>query len=289
MINITPQGVVIGRPVISGSSGAILYVDSSGNLAQDVNNLNYDSTNVRLGIGVAVPLTKIHTVGGNARFDNSGAAMAMIANRSDGVAASLVAGSLASGFRFSTSGNNQFKISSQGNSDIIAGNAVGITDIIVISGAAPANSITVSSTGLLFVGKFINYNNINTVGWGVPAIYGTGRSTAQTAAVASVATYTVGAADGSFIISANANITAFVAGTFNVTVAYTDETNTAQTLKLNFSSVTGTLGIALAAAGPFEGIPAHIRCKASTTITIATSGTFTSLTYNVEGYITQIG
>lgn len=138
-------------------------------------------------------------------------------------------------------------------------------------------------------GKITTYNNVATAGWGIPAIYGQGRSTAQTAAVTSVATYTVGAADGSFIISANCNITAFTAGTFNVTVTYTDETNTSQTLKLNFSSVTGTLGIALAAAGPFEGIPAHIRCKASTAITIATSGTFTLLTYNVEGYITQIG
>lgn len=132
------------------------------------------------------------------------------------------------------------------------------------------------------------YNQITTVAWGIPAIYGTGRSTAQTAAVASVTTYTVGAADGSFVVLANANITAFVAGTFNVQVAYTDETNTAQTLTLNFSSLTGTLGVALAATGPFEGIPAHIRCKASTSITIKTTGTFTSLTYNVEGLITQL-
>lgn len=138
-------------------------------------------------------------------------------------------------------------------------------------------------------GKTTTYNNVSTVGWGVPAIYGTGRSTAQTAAVASVAAYTVGAADGSFLVSANANITTFVAGTFNITVAYTDETNTAQSLKLSFSTVTGTVGIALAASGPFEGVPVHIRCKASTAITIASSGTFTSLTYNVEGYITQIG
>lgn len=149
--------------------------------------------------------------------------------------------------------------------------------------------VLMKSGGTIQMGtKVTKYNAISTAGWGVPAIYGSGRSTAQTAAVASVATYTVGGADSSFLVSANANITAFVAGTFNVTVAYTDETNTAQTLKLNFSSVTGTLGIALAATGPFEGIPAHIRCKASTAITIATAGTFTSLTYNVEGTITQI-
>ena len=115
-----------------------------------------------------------------------------------------------------------------------------------------------------------------------------GRQTAQTAADASVVTQTVGSNDASYLVSANVNITAFVAGTFNVTVAYTDETNIAQTLKLNFASVTGTLGIALAAAGPFEGIPNHIRAKGGTTITVATSGTFTSLTYNCEAAITLI-
>ena len=73
-----------------------------------------------------------------------------------------------------------------------------------------------------------------------------------------------------------------------MTVAYTDETNTARTLTLNFSSLTGTLGIAIAAAGPFEGIPAVIRCKASTTITVATAGTFTSLTYNAEAMLEQL-
>lgn len=151
------------------------------------------------------------------------------------------------------------------------------------------STVAVKYLSINSAGVLSRYANVATAGWGVPAIYGSARSTGQTAAVASVAAYIVGSADGSFIISSNANITAFVAGTFNVQVAYTDETNTAQTLKLNFSSVTGTLGIALAATGPFEGIPANIRCKASTSITISTTGTFTSLTYNVEGYITQIG
>lgn len=161
------------------------------------------------------------------------------------------------------------------------------------NGAGQPNTIDIGSTdgsGNIIIGsKITSYNGVAAVGSGVPAIYGTGRSTAQTAAVASVATYTVGAADGSFLVSSNVNVTAFAVGTFNVTVTYTDETNTSQTLKMNFSSLTGTIGIAIAATGPFEGIPAHIRCKAATAITVATSGTFTSLTYNVEGYITQIG
>lgn len=138
------------------------------------------------------------------------------------------------------------------------------------------------------LGKFTKYDNIATQGKGVPTIYKVGRSIAQTAANTSVVTYTTSATDGTFIVSANANITSFIAGTFNVTVDYTDETGTGRTLTLNFSSITGTIGIALAAVGPFEGVPAHIRCKASTAITFKTAGTFTSLTYNVEGVIQQL-
>jgi len=115
-----------------------------------------------------------------------------------------------------------------------------------------------------------------------------GRQTAQTAAIASLLTFTVGAADGLFRIQGNVNITTFVAGTFNMTVAYTDETNTARTLTLNFSSLTGTLGIASAAAVPFEGIPAVTRCTGSSTRTVATSGTFASLSYNAESMLEQL-
>lgn len=150
------------------------------------------------------------------------------------------------------------------------------------------DGIIVTVAPISIFGKISSYGNVATPGWGVPAIYGAGRLTAQTAAAASVATYTVGAADGSFVVQANANITAFTVGTFNVNCVYTDETNTPQTLKLNFSSIGGTIGIALAAAGPFEGVPARIRAKAATSITITTSGTFTTLTYNVEGDIIQV-
>lgn len=119
----------------------------------------------------------------------------------------------------------------------------------------------------------------------------TGRSTAQTAAVASVATLTVGAADATYMVSANVLVTTATLHNFTVTVAYTDEGNTARTLTLNFSLLAGTLGTAIAnAAGavPYEGVPLQIRCKASTAITIATTGTFTTCTYNVEGFIKRI-
>lgn len=116
----------------------------------------------------------------------------------------------------------------------------------------------------------------------------TGRATAQTAANTSVATYTLGAEDQSFEVSANVLVTTSSAEAFTVTVDYTDEGNTARTITLNFQILAGTIGTGINFANgavPYEGIPVHIRAKASTAITVKTAGTFTGATYNVEGII----
>ncbi len=144
----------------------------------------------------------------------------------------------------------------------------------------------ISSEGLIN-----KYNRVSTAGYGVPAIYGSGRVTTQSAAAGSVATYTVGAADGSFLVSANVLVTTSSAENFTVTCAYTDEGNTSRTLTLNFQTIAGTIGTAINFANgavPYEGIPVHIRAKAATSITIATTGTFTGATYNAEATISQI-
>ena len=125
----------------------------------------------------------------------------------------------------------------------------------------------------------------------VPVVQARARADAQTAAVTSVAAYTLGASDGTFLVSANVLVTTSTAYTFTVTVAYTDESNTARTLTLTFSQLNGTLLTSITnvtGPGPYEGLPMHIRCKASTAITIATTGTFTTITYNVEGLILQV-
>lgn len=189
----------------------------------------------------------------------------------------------------------------------------GVGNGLLISGAStPTNQLFLESTGNIGIGTTVpgkllsiaekfqvdsnglipKYNNVTTVGWGIPAIYGSGRSTAQTAAVASVAAYTVGTSDGSFYVSVNVNVTTSTLHNFTVNCAYTDETNTARTLTLSLSQLTGAFVTAITNAtgvGTYEGIPLHIRCKASTSITIATTGTFTTVTYNVEGVIIQHG
>lgn len=118
-----------------------------------------------------------------------------------------------------------------------------------------------------------------------------GRVTAQTAA-ATIATLTVGATDQSFEVSANILITAATVNNFTCTCTYTDEGNTLRALTLNFSQLTGAFITAMTnvtGAAPYEGVPVQIRCKASSTITLATVGTFTTVTYNAQGNIKQIG
>lgn len=156
------------------------------------------------------------------------------------------------------------------------------------------NRAQTAGTGNLDLGaKLTSYNGISTAGWGVPSIQAAGRTVAATnATVASVAAYTVGAADGSFYISANVNVTATTAAAMTVTCVYTDETNTSRTLTLGFTQLSGATLLTsitnVTGTGPYESIPYHIRCKAATSITIATAGTVTGITYNVEGFISQV-
>lgn len=129
----------------------------------------------------------------------------------------------------------------------------------------------------------------NIVAAGIPQIT-SGRFTAQTAAKTNIVPYTVGAADSSFLIWANILVTASTLNSFTTTVTYTDESNTSRVLTLNFSQLTGAFITTITnatGAAPYEGVPVGIRCKAGTTITISTTGTFTTVTYNVEAFIQQ--
>lgn len=121
-------------------------------------------------------------------------------------------------------------------------------------------------------------------------IVGNDRKTAQNGAV-SLATYTVPASDTTFEISANVLVTTATLHNFAVQVAYTDEGNTARTLTLPFTLLAGTFSTAITnatGAVPHEGVPLHIRCKASTTIIFSTVGSFTTVAYNFEERILKL-
>jgi len=146
------------------------------------------------------------------------------------------------------------------------------------------------------IGLTAFYNGIATTGWGLGAIYAEARVSAVTnTGSASIATYTVGAADGAFRVSANALVTTSTAHSFSLDCVYTDTSNVSRTLVLPVAQLAGTFlttGLITNATGtgPYETATMHIRCKASTSITIRTSsgGTFTGVVYNAEGCIEQI-
>lgn len=114
-----------------------------------------------------------------------------------------------------------------------------------------------------------------------------GRSTAQTAAVSSVATVTVGGADATYMVSGNMLVTTSSGENITLSVDYTDEGNTARNQVLSFTTGTSFRVAALSANGtiPYAAHAMQIRCKSGTAITIKTTGTFTGCTYNVEGVI----
>lgn len=156
------------------------------------------------------------------------------------------------------------------------------TLVTPIIGAATGTSVSLS-------GSVVKLNGISSVGaFGSPLLVGNARVTGQTGAVSSIATYTVGASDGSFLVGGNVLCTVYSSGSFSIAVSYTDESNTARTNQPFEGHFTSGYGTAISGAGVFEVQPMQIRAKAATTITILTSGTFTSLTYNAEGTIMQI-
>lgn len=146
------------------------------------------------------------------------------------------------------------------------------------------NPTSPSSLGLVST-----YNGNSTAGNGMVSIYGSGRVTGQTAANASICTYTVGVSDASFVVSANVNVTASTTHAFTMTCTYTNESSNSVTLTEAFTQLTGSTLLTsitnVTGTGSYEGLTFHIRAKAGTTITWATTGTFTSVTYNAEGRI----
>lgn len=184
--------------------------------------------------------------------------------------------------------------------------ATTVTGLLQGNGTSAFTAITNSTT----VGQILRVTGSNTYGWGAldladaDAVTGvlpfanggmdivSGRATAQTAANNSVATLTVGGADASYSISGNILITTSSAEAFSLQVDYTDEGNTARTVTIPILRISTGAWIVttLSASGavPYPSTTLPIRCKASTAITVKTSGTFTGCTYNVEARIIRI-
>ncbi|MDE2101560.1 MAG: hypothetical protein KGL39_30220 [Patescibacteria group bacterium] len=113
-----------------------------------------------------------------------------------------------------------------------------------------------------------------------------GSLTAQTTTQSGVATLTVGAADGTFLIMGSVLCTAYTSGNLNFQVVYTDPGSTVTTVSVQGHFTSG-YGVNVSGTGDFEVQALSIRAKAGSTISINTAGTFT-LTYNVYATIMQV-
>lgn len=141
-----------------------------------------------------------------------------------------------------------------------------------------------------YVAAYVAANTFTPTGLFTPRIVGRDEISNATNAQ-TLTSYTVGAGAGSFDISANILVTASTLHNFNVLCTYTDEGGTSRVLTLNVSQLTGAFITAITngtGTGAYEGVPVHIRAQGGTTITISTSGTFTGVTYTIEGIIEQI-
>lgn len=145
---------------------------------------------------------------------------------------------------------------------------------------------TINGAGTVNIVKLIGiYNNITTVGQGVPAIYARGRLTGQTG-IGTITSFTP-TADSSFLVTINVNVTAYTSGSITSLVNYTDETNSPRNTNLALIGSSGAYGTAANSAQPWSGVPLQIRVKSGTTVSISINGSFTA-TYNVEAFIIQI-
>lgn len=156
---------------------------------------------------------------------------------------------------------------------------------------ASSGTLNLGSTANVTVGKTItSYNTFATVDMGVPAIVASGRSTGQTAAVASICTFTP-AVNGTFEVSLNLLVTASSSFSILGNINYRGEDNIVYTLHPPITDGLGTIAVnATNSSGaiPWLGLSVYFRAKAGTAITISTSGTFSSVTYNVEAIIRKV-
>lgn len=158
-----------------------------------------------------------------------------------------------------------------------------ITPNTVLTNAVSTYSIDIG------LGGVTSYLGVGIIGLAVVAA--DFRESAKIAASSTTA-LTVGVADSTYQVSAYVRVTTATNHNFTVTCSYTDEGNTARTLTLSFTLVAGgTLVTGVANANgtvPYMGLPQIIRCKAGTTISFNTTGTFTTVVYNWEVFVIQL-
>lgn len=164
----------------------------------------------------------------------------------------------------------------------------------VISASTSVLLATSSGDSYVFTNAgIIRVAGLVTVGVGTNATVAAGAPVAQTAALPSIATYTVGATDADFEIGMTILVTTATTHTFTAECAYTSTDNTARILTIPFTLLAGTQTTSITntnGAVPYLGVTTRIRAKSATAITLRTqaAGTYTTVTYNATGIISQL-
>lgn len=154
---------------------------------------------------------------------------------------------------------------------------------------------TDSSGNLESLRIFTLYNNLNTAGLGLSAIYKTGAQTLYTNSAPTTLTYTPPAAAGSYRLGGTLDILTGATQTFKVKMTYTDAGGNARTdIPVFQQQNSATLlagGPAANATGQFSMLPYYIDVDNSgTAITIQdNAGTYTAGTYYWTPILEQLG
>lgn len=97
-MDISKVHTAIGDSIIGGTTGSILFIDSSGNLAEDNDNLFFDQANCRLGVCTNTPAARFDAVSEDAtaeiqasRFTNNAFGAGIIARKARGTQSSPLA------------------------------------------------------------------------------------------------------------------------------------------------------------------------------------------------------
>lgn len=151
---------------------------------------------------------------------------------------------------------------------------------------------TVTGSSLTSTGKIATYNAIATAGWGHPTVYAsTTTGTITNATTTIVNAFAVPAADSSYEISVTVNVTASATAAMTCTISYTDVANTARVATVDFNLLTGVGVQSITTAQgniDYTSAVTAFRCKASSTITIATAGSVVGITYTAQAIIKQV-
>lgn len=155
---------------------------------------------------------------------------------------------------------------------------------IVLSDKSGHPILTVSDDGF----------SVAVLGRTVPMLTGYGRLENQTAAIAALAVVNVPhSADQSYEVGGNILVRTATTHAFTMTVSYTDTQGNARVKTLSFELLAGGALVTSVAnangAVPYHGTPCRIRAKKGTTVTVATTGTFTTVAYDAEASIGLAG